>query len=196
MLAGIVKCGCCGMGMVSSIMKNGSGKSTHYYRCVTRSSPHYKHQKKCPNRYIPINKVETAVWNAIINVAKGVVPLSSYLVSKDVPDYSPEIEKLSAKYEQSKKKQAEIIKWFRGGIIDAALAEKDLAEMNREINTVSERLAAIKSSQQKIKKSPIISLETALTAKTIEEKRKVVLDYEIKVFLKREGKEFDFWFSH
>lgn len=196
LLRGLVKCGVCGKGMVASLMKN-DGKSKYYYRCVTRSSPTYRNQGlKCTNRFIHVDYVEEIIWQTICNISKGDCLLNSYLRTEALPDRSAEIEKLSIKYEQTKKKQAEIVKWFRNNLIDASVAEKDLTDINKEISAISEHISTLKTSQNNIKKQPAILPANVLAATTTEEKRRIILDYGIQVHLKREGKDFDFWFSH
>jgi site-specific DNA recombinase len=197
LLRGIVKCGICGMGMVANKIK-ATGNIHHYYRCVTKSSPHYRlHTTKCLNRYIPVDLLEESVWEAFVAIASGDAALSDFLRTEKVPeDHMEEIAKLAKKQDEAIKLKADIMKWRRTNLIDSDTAESELQSVNKELYSINTQLAILQKSQDKLKQITILSPEEILNANTAEKKRQVLLQSNIEVHVTRIGKTPEFWFQN
>lgn len=195
LLQGIVRCGICGRGMVASQMKD-HGKTRHYYRCVTKSSPQYRQlTPRCSNRFIPVDAIEEDVWQTLIDLAQDEALLNDYLVLEQVPDRSRDIAEVLKKHEYAKKKQSDIMKWYRSNLIDSLTAETSLALLAKEVSATSEQLAKLKDSQQKIKSPLALSPAIIMDAATTEEKRKILLQYGLTVHVKRTLTTIEIWFN-
>jgi site-specific DNA recombinase len=197
LLRGILKCGICGMGMVTNKIKT-TGSIHHYYRCVTKSSPQYRlNTTKCPNRYIPVDLLEESVWEAFVAIASGDAVLSDFLKAEKLPeDHTEEIAKLAKKQDEAIKLKADIMKWRRLNLIDSTTAESELQNVNKELYSINSQLTILQKSQDKLKQITVISPEEILNANTSEKKRQVLLQSNIEVHVTRLGKTPEFWFQH
>jgi site-specific DNA recombinase len=195
LLRGILKCGICGMGMVASHVAP-TGKIHHYYRCVTKSSPQYSLNVKCPNRYIPVDALEESVWEAFVSIASTNAHLIDFLREKHLPsDHSDEIAKLSKERDNFLQKRSKLLKWYRTNIIDCATAESELQIIDKELFTFNTTLTALQKTQEKIREITVVSPEQILNANAVDKKRQILLHSAIEVHVKRISKTSEFWFQ-
>lgn len=193
LLTGLVRCGCCGMGMVASQTK--SSAKQYYYRCVINSSPNYRSRNKCINRYIPVDSVENAIWDVFIDIANGTSSLSDFMRTSDLVDHSEEIKTLISRQEEIRKKKIDILKWYNNKLIDSEMTETELEKADKELTSITATLSGLQSAQKQIKIAPMISPEDILSASTFNQKRRVILHSGIVVYLRRSKDQFEFWFE-
>lgn len=196
LLKGIVKCGVCGMGLVASQHKKVS--VTHYYRCVTKSSNQYQGSKfKCTNRYIPVDDLEEAVWQAFIDMANGSYEMEDFLRSDTIIDRSAEINDILQRQEEIRKKQSDVMKWYRSNLIDSEMAEAELLAANKELAATTITLEQLQAAQSKINKpTKELSMQDIINATTFEQKRNILLNAEIDIYVSRMARDFEFWFKY
>lgn len=198
LLRGILKCGICGMGMVASRLKSNINGHTCYYRCVTKSSPHYRlDAAKCPNRYIPVDPLEESVWEAFVMIASGDAALSDFLRTEELPanNHAEEIAKLLKKQDEAMQLKTDVMKWRRTNLIDSNTAEKELQSITKDLSTITMQLTSLQKSQEKFKEVVVPTAEEILNANTIEEKRLLLLQSNLEVHVQRIGKIPEFWFQ-
>jgi len=199
LLRGILYCTLCGRSMIAYARHNkrqtGIDKVYYYYSCISKESNAYALAgTRCQCRRIPAIDLENAIWDALVEIVNGTKHLNRYLHTKNLPDYSQEIERLTKFHLALKKKCTDITRWYREGMIDLETAEKELQNVNKEITTILFKLSELTTVQQKVKQ-PAISPAALLSAKTFEEKRDVLLNLPYKIHAVRLGQSFEFCFS-
>lgn len=199
LLRGLLHCALCGRSMTAyarpAKRKNGQDKVYHYYSCITKESGAYVLTgNRCNCRRIPVDDLEDAVWQCLLNVATGQKSLDEYLVKHDTPDYSAEIEAMDKKQNQLRQKRTDITRWYRDNLIDGPTAEKELQVVQKELAATITALAGYQTSQEKIKK-PALSPTDILNAKTFEEKRNLLLKFPYQIHAVRINDDFEFCFK-
>jgi len=188
---GLVRCGVCKRGLVSSHMKS-NGNNHYYFRCITKSSPQYMDKRsECNNRYIPVELVEDAVWNLFINIANGKENIGDHLESENIPDNLIEIQKLASKRNEIEGKQLEILKWYRTNMIKKEIADKEIQIIAKELMALNNTITSLQEAQKKIKQIPVISLDDVLKANTCEQKRKIIIQTGLKFYVSRIKKDLE-----
>ncbi len=199
LLRGLLHCSLCGRSMTAygrpSMRKNSPDKIYHYYSCITKESGSYAISgERCNCRRIPVDELDEAVWQCLLDIASGRRSLDEYLIKNITPDYSAEIEVLNKKQTVLRQKRADITRWYRDNLIDAETAEKELQTVQKELAAVISSLAGFQSSQEKIKK-PAISPAEVLNAKSFEEKRNLLLKFPYQIHTVRLAEDFEFCFK-
>jgi DNA invertase Pin-like site-specific DNA recombinase len=190
LLQGILYCSICQRSMTAygrpGQRKTTAPKMYYYYSCITKESGNYMLEKPCQCRRIPANVFDESVWNIFVNSAKGSDSLDRYIKKDIVKDYSIEIDKLSKLESELFKKRSEIMTWFREDLIDADTAKKELQGINRELNSVTAALTALRRSQGKFTiTEPTILPEEILAAKTFADKQEVLRRSGIRIYAVR-----------
>lgn len=199
LLRGTLYCALCGRSMIayarSSARKTGISKVYYYYSCISKESNAYAISgNRCKCRRIPAVDLEIAIWNALIEIVNNSKHLASYLHSKNLPDYSAEIDGINKRRRELKKKQTDITRWYCENMIDSETAEKELQSVNKELATTLSTLSGLSVAQEKIKQ-PAISPADILDAKTFEEKRDVLIKLPYKINAVRLSENFEFCFT-
>lgn len=196
---GVLYCSLCGRSMVAyarpSKRKTGIDKVYYYYSCVSKESNSYAISgHRCECRRIPAGDLEDTIWETLVEIANGTKQLEDYLRTKDIPDYSSEIERLNKLHLDLMRKRTDITRWYRENLIDGETAEKELQVVNKEITTILSTLSGLNVAQEKVKQ-PAISPAAIINAKTFEEKRDVLIKFPYRIHAVRLGENFEFGFE-
>lgn len=199
LLRGFLYCALCGRAMTAyarpSKRKTGIDKVYYYYSCISKESNSYIiGNPPCQCRRIPAEDLDTTIWECLVNIAKSRSYLLDYLQNKNSPNYSNQITHLNIIVLELKKKQTDIIRWYQENLITSETTEKELQRVNKELATVLSTLSELTTTQKKIKQLVILPV-AALQAKTLLEKRNVLLKLPYRIFAVRLKEHFEFFFS-
>jgi len=182
MLTGLLKCGYCGYGMLA-ISYNRKPRLLKYYVCYGK-----RQLKICPDTgYVHVDELETAVWEYIVNIAKG----TGYLPSENnSPNNDQKINKLKEKYIELEKNKDNITNLVLEGLIDNVKARKKLRQLTNEINSIETQISELKISQESLNRKVKIELADVLAANTTKKRNKLLCEYGITVVVyKKKGQE-------
>lgn len=184
LLTGILKCGICGKGMTAVSYERGD-KRLKYYMCYGK-----RVLKICPDSaYIPVDEIETAVWDYITRIAEG-KELMPQQISTQTFDKQGEIIELSNKESELKKQKDNITNFILENLIDPEKARKRLQELNREISSIASSINELKTIEKAQKKElPIIRMSDVMAAKTIKQKHDLLQAWGIKVIVYKPKKQ-------
>ncbi|CQR74114.1 DNA-invertase hin [Sporomusa ovata DSM 2662] len=172
LLSGVIKCAGCGYAMRGITYPKRTKKEYGYYVCTA-----YINENICNCKTgIPVQELDEAVWNHILQTySASYIAANKRRKTIDKPRHDTE-----AQLANLKARKATILKWVSAGTVDMDEAEKELKNLNTSINAVMESL----ESKPKIID---ISPKEIASAKTMDEKRRVLLKLKIKVYAKKEG---------
>lgn len=183
LLKNILKCALCGRSLMG-VTRPGSPRKTmdtkvySYYVCVTKESSSYAvpGKDRCNCRRIPVEEFDQGLWNVFLSVALGEASFIDFMRNKELPDYSAEIQRVSKRYEEIKKRHGQIAGLIRKGLLDADAAETELIAANKEIASAKVSLQALSAAHSRTQSIVSnISVDETLNASTFEEKRHVLL---------------------
>lgn len=195
---GFLHCALCGRSMTAyarpSKRKTTIDKIYYYYSCISKESSSYIiNNLPCQCRRIPADDLDTTIWEQLVTIAKSASCLIDYLHAKNTPNYSSQITHLNKLQLELKKKQADIIRWYHNSLITTETTEKELQLVNKELTTTLSTLSELTTTQKKIKQL-VISPVAILQAKTLKEKRNVLLKLPYRIFVVRLEEHFEFFF--
>lgn len=189
LLTGLVKCKLCSRNLVASPNSNG----LQYYICNGKRQEH-----KCPDSgWIPADILEKAIWNKLVEIAKTNPPIATILRQSPVPDRNQELAELSEQQRRLKRRKTDITVLIAKGLIEMQNAEDALKSLNRDLNELSEQIAAIRDAIKNIPRNINFNPSDILDAKTVHEKKKLLRDMGITWYvyipnrLKKYGKNLE-----
>lgn len=199
LLRGLLYCALCGHSMTayarSSKRKTGDDVIYYYYSCISKESNSYAiNGTLCPCRRIPVDDLDSAVWDFIISIARNNSQLKNYLYSKNNLTYSKEISYLNNLQLELKKKQMNTMRWYYENTIDYETAEKVLKNINSELETIHTTLSELITSKEK-ENQLVLSPADFLKAKTFNEKRNVLKKLPYRIYAARQEEHFEFFFE-
>lgn len=199
LLQGILYCPVCGRRLsalcLSAVRKKTGRVYYYYYICISELSPSYRATDRCGARRIPADELEDLVWNTMIDIASGSKNINDYLRIEESKDYSQEIKELRAQRDEAEQIRATITQWYAQKKIDQKTADKQLNEINRQLQSLSDALLSLDAMQKIKPRDNKIPAEEILAAKTWEEKRAAVLMWPYKIFARRVDEEVSMWFE-
>ena len=169
LLKGLLRCGICGRSMIG-VCRTIKGKEYQYYVCSTTMQAWYNKTETCPNRHVPAQVIEEAVWQAVLNISQGTRTLESYSVITETQDNSEQIKRLNLYLADLHAKRADIMRWFRDGLLASEDAEKELQFIQREITSSAAVLRELEAATSARQNSEL-DFKDARLAKTFQEKR-------------------------
>jgi len=199
LLRGVLFCPSCGLKLIGTHLvgprKRKPEKIYHYYFCVSQISSAYRPEKCCGALRIPAPDLDNAIWGMLLDIASGNVELANYLQRQSLPDHSQEIANFSKLKVDLEKKKETIVGWYKDNVLTKEQADKELRDINKELQQLTYRLATMEQAQ---KKRPLSSLPVAeiLNATTFAERRAIVTGLGLKFFAeKNEQDVVNFWFE-
>ncbi|WP_371381434.1 recombinase family protein [Sporomusa aerivorans] len=171
LLSSVIKCANCGYAMRGITFPKRTQKDYSYYVCTA-----YINGNECDCRTgIPVKELDEAVWDYIQKTYSKSYKSNKGRRIKEKPRESTE-----SHLANLKARKVAILKWVSTGTIDMNEAEKELNNLNTAINNVIESL---EKQPQVIDISP----KEISNAKTLEDKRRVLLKLRITVHAKKEN---------
>lgn len=197
LLRGLLYCALCGRSMTAYSRpckrKTGGDKVYYYYSCISKESNSYAIDgTPCPCRRIPVEDIETAIWECLVQIATSKGHLKDYLRTKNTSNYAKQITHLNTIQLELKKKQANTLRWYHENLIDSEIVEKELQNVDAELAEIQSSLSKLTIAQEKITQL-VISPTELLQAKTFQEKRNVLLKLPYRIFAVRLEQSFEFF---
>jgi site-specific DNA recombinase len=177
LLSSIIRCDGCGYAM-HGVNYHRGGKDYCYYVCTA-----YTNGNQCDIRKnIPSKELDEAVWSELTVLAKKKQGLSIFQ-TRSHPQ-NPVIKlNLEKQLMKLKKRKTAIVKWVADGTLETEDAEKDLQVINKEITSTRNAINSLTVAATKKE----INSNDILNAETFEEKRRALIQSDIKIFAKREN---------
>lgn len=173
LLSGFARCGICGQ-TLHGLNYTANGYEYRYYYCDSHAT-----ETPCDNRYIPLDKLDREVWEYLQACITERNELPAITGEKTADDALRD--RLNAALSDLKNRQAAILKWVRDGTLDISAAEKDLQSLKKEIDLTCAALNSIDGS----KLPQHIAPQDVLAAATYEQKRRLLREWGVKVYVKR-----------
>lgn len=198
LLRGVLFCPDCGLRLVGSQFighrKRKPDKLYQYYYCVSKISAAYRLTTWCPALRIPAQDLDAAVWELLTDLAKGNRQLEEFIErQQDLPGLEQELARLTSEKADLEKKKVTLVRWFREGVVDGPDAEKDLRDINRELQRITWAIAGLANRQPESKTLPV---DDILRASTFDQRRNVVTSLGFKFHARKDRNDVvDFWFE-
>jgi site-specific DNA recombinase len=197
LLRGLLYCALCGRSMTayarSCKRKTGSDKIYYYYSCISKESNSYVFNgTPCLCRRIPVDEIDSTIWDCLIKIAINKGRLEDYFYTKSTSGYAKQIATLNTIQLELKKKQANTLRWYRENLIDGEIVEKELQNVDAELTTIQASLSELTMAQKKIDQLAL-SPTDLLQAKTFQEKRNVLLKLPYRIFAVRLEESYEFF---
>jgi site-specific DNA recombinase len=188
LLRGLLHCALCGRSMTAyarpSKRKTGSEKVYYYYSCISKESNSYvTNGTPCVCRRIPVDDIETTIWEYLIKIARNKGRLEDYLHTKNTSSYTEQITHQRTIQLELKKKQANTLRWYHENRIDSETAEKELHTIDIELAEIYSSLSELTIAQEKV--TQLVTPTELLQAKTFQEKRNVLLKLPYRIYAVR-----------
>jgi site-specific DNA recombinase len=197
LLQGLLYCPLCGKKLSATVnhgkRKNSEDVKYYYYFCLSEKQAIYKGQR-CGNKRISSDLTDDIIWNTLIKIASGEEDINNYIKGDTPKDYTEKIHKLTKQKNILEKKKEGIAQWFTDGLINRDTATKQLQSISKdilEINTTISDTAALQNKNKPAK----ISTDDILQAISFEQKRKIMCDFDYKIYVVKENDAIKFWFS-
>ncbi|GBG56226.1 putative DNA recombinase [Sporomusaceae bacterium FL31] len=199
LLRGVLCCALCGRSMTAysrpGKRKQGEEKLYRYYSCISKESNSYAISgHRCQCRRIPVEELEEAVWESLVDIACDQKFLDAYFNKHHAPDYSAELSSITQTQESLLSKRDEITKWYCSNLIDNVTAEKELRLIQKDLEANKAAKLACQEAFDKIKKPALLPTDI-LKATTFQEKRKIILSFQYQIHAVRLTDHFEFWFK-
>lgn len=202
LLRGVLHCSLCGRAMIATTRpqprKTTGPKVYAYYTCITKESGTYALAgKRCPCMRIPVQALDERVWGIFRSIAEGEANFSRSLRENNTADVSAEIGQISAYRDELIKRQGQIARLIREGLLDADSAEGELREAKRDIVAVNAKILSLRTSLEKATVRMLeVNMAEILTAVTFEQRREIILRSGYCIYAARPNRDqIDFYFE-
>ncbi|MBM7855186.1 site-specific DNA recombinase [Desulfohalotomaculum tongense] len=142
LLRGLIRCGTCGRNYCGDGSR--SKGRYHYYRCTGTSSFRGKLVKKCSSKYVRADILEKIVWEDILkflNTRRNLlIELQQKLAAETgCASQSCEFDLIEGALRAKKEERLRILALFRKGVIGEDEVERQLSDINREMQLLQHR---------------------------------------------------------
>ncbi len=167
LLRGLIKCGHCGL---SYIGDGARSRKYTYYRCNGSKNANNTLNKPCDTVSLRAELIEQIIWEDIEKFIRNPGPVVQKLqarLEKTLKDQEPaeeEMESIEAQIEEKQKGRARVVNLCRRGLIDEEETEKELVELQNEIDTLKQYRDQLfqRSSRQQELQTRILNAEVLL----------------------------------
>ena len=142
LLRGIIRCGNCGRRYCGDGSRR-KGRN-HYYRCTGNSSFRGKLVPKCSSKSVRADVIEKVVWDDILNFIQKAEHIQQKLLgmisAAELSDHeTDELWALKKLITGKKQERNRVLALFRKGLITEQETEKQLTDINRELDDLQKR---------------------------------------------------------
>ncbi len=202
LLRGVLYCSLCGRGMIATTRpqprKTTAPKDYSYYTCITKESGIYALSgNRCPCMRIPVKSFDEKIWSIFRSVAEGEETFSRFLKPVETHDNSAEIARLTSYRDELMKRQSQIARLIREGLLDAYAAEDELRQAKQDIASVNARVLLLRTSQENVTGlMNEVNLAEIMEAITFEQRREIIMRSGYRIYVSRlSPDQIDYYFE-
>jgi len=157
-LRGRARCSVCGGSLVGQMLYS-CGRPYRYYRCRHAWAKWLGYT--CDSRYVPADKLETAMWGEIRKILMNpmVIPGAVKLRSHNSGQADPKAE-LEKKLQGLAAQEHRLVRLYATGEASEEIIQKELAEVRRQKSALNDRLAKLASASM-----PVPAIDTGRLTK-------------------------------
>jgi len=182
LLRGMIFCDKCGGRMIGEQASSNVGKY-HYYKCYNVKKLQFDN-KPCDAKMIRADIIDEYVWQSLVDLVNGIPGIIEQAQPKD---YSSDLLELQQEEQQLIKKREKVRSAFRKSLLTEDEFEEDLKLISKELEQVKGKQQALLSFAETMPKTSKVSASDIINAVTFEDKRKILLDGDVKLLAVKTG---------